>query len=344
MDPWYIAHLACPRDHLDLREAGGSLVCAAGHAYPVVRGVPVMLLDDVEQTMGIVDASRRAAWAKARAADERDLFVDTISISDDYRAGITALAESRSGSIDPVVVYLVGATNGIMYQHLVGKLRAYPIPDLPMPPGNGELLLDVGCSWGRWSIAAARRGYASVGIDPSLGAVLAASRVAKALGAPSRFIVGDARFLPFRPGTFDRVFSFSVIQHLSEPNAVDAAREIARVLKPGGLSLVQMPTRYGVRCLYHQARRRFREGRGFEVRYRTARHLRRLFGTAIGPTETFVHCYFGIGLQPSDAPLMPAIGRMILAASEQLRRASAWVPPLRWVADSLYVKSYKVNR
>ena len=40
----------------------------------------------------------------------------------------------------------------------------------------GSRLLDLGSSWGRWSIAAARKGYSVVGLDPSLGAVLAARR------------------------------------------------------------------------------------------------------------------------------------------------------------------------
>jgi cyclopropane fatty-acyl-phospholipid synthase-like methyltransferase len=43
-------------------------------------------------------------------------------------------------------------------------------------PGAGKLLLDIGCSWGRWSISAARNGWCVVGIDPSLGAIMAARR------------------------------------------------------------------------------------------------------------------------------------------------------------------------
>ena len=39
---------------------------------------------------------------------------------------------------------------------------------------GGTRLLDIGCSWGRWSLAAAARGYDAVGIDPSLGAIMAA--------------------------------------------------------------------------------------------------------------------------------------------------------------------------
>ena len=66
-----------------------------------------------------------------------------------------------------MVAYLVAATNGFMYLHLLGKLSEYPIPDLRLPEGNGTPLLDVGCNWGRWSIAAARKGYAATGVDPS---------------------------------------------------------------------------------------------------------------------------------------------------------------------------------
>jgi SAM-dependent methyltransferase len=45
-------------------------------------------------------------------------------------------------------------------------------------------------------------------------------------------VVGDAHFLPFRDNSFDRVFAFNVFEHLRDPKI--AAREIHRVLKPGG--------------------------------------------------------------------------------------------------------------
>ncbi|HEY5036203.1 MAG TPA: methyltransferase domain-containing protein [Chthoniobacterales bacterium] len=46
-------------------------------------------------------------------------------------------------------------------------------------------------------------------------------------------VVGDAHQLPFRDGTFDRVFAFNVFEHLRDPKI--AAGEIYRVLKPGGM-------------------------------------------------------------------------------------------------------------
>src|SRR5262249_45598378 len=156
-------------------------------------------------------------------------------------------------------------------------------PEIRLPPAAGETLLDVGCSWGRWTISAARKGYAAVGIDPSLSAILAARRVTRSLGLDAAYVVGDGRYLPFPPGVCSVVYSYSVLQHFSRPAALTALAQVARVLKPEGFSLVQMPNAYGVRSFYHQLRRGFREGQQFEVRYWTPSQLKRRFEQLIGP-------------------------------------------------------------
>jgi SAM-dependent methyltransferase/uncharacterized protein YbaR (Trm112 family) len=333
MSAWYAGALVCPRDHQDVHEAAGRLACAAGHTYPVVDGVPVMLLDDVTQTIGLAQASLARAnaapipAAPANAASP-DLYLDTLGITDAERQALTALAASGRSPIDPVVAYMVGATSGCAYRHVIGTLASYPIPELRLPPGDGRRLLDIGCNWGRWSIAAAQKGYDVVGIDPSLGGVMAARRVTRALGlSNARFIVADARYLPFRTATFDYAFSYSVLQHMSRDDVRLAAAGIGRTLKPGGTSFVQMPTIFGVRCLYHQARRRFAEGTDFDVRYWTIPALTRLFSSAIGPATISVDCYFGIGLQRTDFALMTPLLKVILTTSEIVRSASRFSRP-----------------
>lgn len=346
LDPAYLDSLVCPRDRGGLRQSGMHwLTCAAGHEYPVVDGVPVMLLDDAKQTTDVARASLRLARASISGnADVDPLFAESLGLSDIERQGIRQLAAAPRSGLDPAVAYLVGATNGMAYRHLIGKLTAYPIPELRLPPGMGQILLDIGCNWGRWAIAAARRGYQPLGIDPSLGAIMAARRVARSLGIHAHYVVGDARRLPFRDSAVDVVFSYSVIQHFSYDDAVATISEARRVLRPGGESLIQMPTMFGLRCLYQQARRRFRKAQGFEVRYWTVPALRRLFSALIGPTATTVDCYFGIGLQPSDRHLMPPSRRIALDLSEQLRTLSQTLPLLAYAADSIYLASRKSDR
>ena len=342
IDPWFLDHLACPLDHHPLRAAGDALVCPDGHRYPVVDGVPVMLRGDVPQTIGLADASLKRAIQQEHDARAPHLYLESLGISEAEKQGVLQL-DGKRGSIDPVVAYLIAATNGLMYRHLIGKLDRYPIPEIPIAPGQGRRLLDVGCSWGRWSLAASALGYETIGVDPSLGAVMAARRVARQLGASTRYVVGDARYLPFASGTFDDLYSYSVIQHLSEVDARSAVVEMGRVLRTGGIAKVQMPTRFGVRCLYHQARRGFREPRDFEVRYWTLPALRRLFLSQVGPARVSVEGFFGIGLQASDTRLMTPRLRLVLQASQRLQEASRFLPFMTWVADSVFIEATKAS-
>jgi SAM-dependent methyltransferase/uncharacterized protein YbaR (Trm112 family) len=338
VDPSLLDRLVCPRHGTRLSEAGAMLVCEAGHQYPVIEDVPV-LLEEGPQTMQQAERSLRQVVG---GADPDRYYLDTVGISDEERAQLRQ-GLGKSNGIDPVVSYLVSATNGMAYQHLIGNLQEYPIPELRLPPGNGRVLLDIGCSWGRWSMAAARLGYKPIGIDPSLGAVLAARRVAAQLGLKALFLVGDARFLPFGDDSLDVVFSYSVIQHFSREDAGKAIKEIGRVLRMNGRSLIQMPTLLGLRCIYHQARRRFREPHNFDVRYWSIPALRKLFTESVGLTRFAVDCFFGIGLQASDLRLMPATHRAAIHTSELLRKTSRVLPWLCYAADSVYVESTKVK-
>jgi SAM-dependent methyltransferase/uncharacterized protein YbaR (Trm112 family) len=340
MDQWLVENLACPRHKEALTFDNDQLSCPCGCKYPVIEGIPVMLLPDARQTMGLANTSLELSQI---ANSDGGLYLDSLGISAEEKQGVLDLAVKQDTSIDPVVSYMVGATNGIAYKSLVGKLRSYPIPDLRLPAANGSTFLDLGCNWGRWSIAAARKGYRAIGIDPSLGAVMAAKRVLRALGVNAVFIVGDARYLPLRTAVVDQVFSYSVLQHFSREDASLTAAEVGRVLKENGNSLIQMPTKFGIRCLYHQVRRGFSDGSGFEVRYWSLPSLRRLFTAAVGKTQFTVDCFFGIGLQYSDLKLMPIALKAAVIASEFLRALSNVFPPLVYVADSAYVSSRKVG-
>ena len=342
--------LACPVDGLELRLSGKRLTCAHGHTYPVVHGVPVLLRDDVEQTIGIARQSLRLAreyvdGSGADAAASDPFFIASLGVTeperDQVRAAFAALPPTMAvdNAVDPVVSHLVAATNGILYKSLAGRLDTVPIPQLRLPAGDGQRLLDIGCNWGRWSIAAARKGYRPVGIDPSLGSVLAAKRLATRFGLPFEGVVGDARHLPFKQDAVDTAFSYSVLQHFSKPDARQAFRQIARVTRPGGTVKIQMASGTGLRSFQHMLARRFQEPADFDVRYWPPWTLRHEFERAFGNASLDVDCYFGLGLQPSDIPILSAPAGLLVRLSELLRATSIVVRPLAYVADSVYLTS-----
>jgi SAM-dependent methyltransferase len=326
IDEWLMSQFVCPVDHVPLERKGNWLINLVDDRkrYPIVNNVPVFIPHHRENTSWWGDYSRRLA---ARVADGVE----------SYNVG----AWTGQG-VHPHVQSIIDSTGGYLYRSCRGVLREYPIPGLPMEPHRPSvLLLDIGCNWGRWTFAAAKKGFAGIGIDPSLDAVMAARDIRKQLGLPCYFFVGDARFLPFRDGFFDAVFSYSVIQHFSKANANITIAEIARVLALGGEGMIQMPNCYRVRSFYHLLKRGFSLGRDFDVRYYTPKELRKTFESHFGNAKFEVDGFFGLGIQADDIDIMAPHHRIIVKASEVLRHLAARIMPLTYLADSLYVISLK---
>jgi 2-polyprenyl-3-methyl-5-hydroxy-6-metoxy-1,4-benzoquinol methylase len=317
---WVEQLLACPRDHSALKVSGETIACAEGHEYPFVDGIPILVLDDVEPT-------QPGYWAKPE------------QVAEARRRTAAAPPIATGDEVDPYVAELIVGTHGRLYRRLAEGLSRYPIPDLPLPRGSGELLLDVGCNWGRWSLAAARAGYTPIGIDPSFEAISFAKRIAEQLGVDVRYVVADGRHLPFAPDSFDVVFSYSVLQHLSKADVRTSLRAIKAVLKPGGFSWIQMPNAFGALSIARLAQRRFSEGTAFDVRYWRPAELRRTWSECIGPSTLSTDGFFTLNAQKADLDLLPAHLRWIVRVSEALKAASRRFWPLTLLADSVNVRS-----
>jgi SAM-dependent methyltransferase len=99
-------------------------------------------------------------------------------------------------------------------------------------PQPGERILDLATGTGWTSRSVARRGATVVGVDIAADLLDAARASAEAEGLPIEYQLGDAETLPFDSGTFDAVVSTCGIMFASRQEA--AARELARVCRPGG--------------------------------------------------------------------------------------------------------------
>ena len=124
---------------------------------------------------------------------------------------------------------------------------------------DGERVLDVGCGTGSLAIMARRRVGASgdvVGIDASPAMVARARSKTARAGIDVSFTHGVAEALPFPDARFDAVLSTMMLHHLPRNARQECAREIRRVLRPGGRVLVvdfgQAQDKRGVLAHFHR--------------------------------------------------------------------------------------------
>ncbi len=308
--------LVCPLDRTGLTGRGDILTCTHGHAYPICGGIPVLI--STETTPPHISA-RRALDPAERAI---------------------ALALDDGQTPPPTEVHCLvrdiqGATSGNMFHAARYRFTSYPIPEIRLPDGADKRLLDVGCGWGRWSVAAAQKGYRVTAVDHNFERLVIARRVCRQFGVAVDFVCADIRRLPFERRRFDATFSYSVLQHFSKTDARVILREVARVLTAEGSATIQMANRYGIRSLYHQLRKSWLPEGPSDVRYWTSRELLAAFNDEIGPSRISIDGFFGLGIQAKNAESFLFHHRVIANLSERLRRLP-WLAP---VADSVYVHS-----
>lgn len=112
------------------------------------------------------------------------------------------------------------------------RLEPYIVPFADFTGSRGLEVLEIGPGLGADHERFARAGASLHGVDLTPHAVDITRRRLEMQGLVSDLRVGDAEKLPFADETFDLVYSWGVIHH--SPDTTRAAREILRVLKPGG--------------------------------------------------------------------------------------------------------------
>ena len=140
------------------------------------------------------------------------------------------------------------------------EILASLLSELRLPAG--ARLLDIGCGTGGSALVLSRFGEA-IGLDRELRSFrIAADR-------PYRHrVVSGAETLPFADASFDAVIALDVLEHLDDD--VGAAREIRRILKPGGAAIIFVPA---LAILW---------GHNDVISHHRRRYTRRTLGTVLG--------------------------------------------------------------
>jgi SAM-dependent methyltransferase len=103
---------------------------------------------------------------------------------------------------------------------------------------SGQPVLDFGCGHGMAAVVLARHGAVVTACDLSAGYVAEAGARARANEADVHCVQADGHRLPFAAGSFAVVWGHAVLHHLDVPIA---ARELWRVLRPGGIAVLCEP-------------------------------------------------------------------------------------------------------
>jgi len=116
-------------------------------------------------------------------------------------------------------------------------------------PSGGERLLEVGAGFAR--LANEYAAYDHVVLLDASADMRDAAR--ERLGTDPRFeiVAGEATHLPFPDASFDTVVAVRLLLHLSNPAPM--FREVARVLRPGGVFIAEFPNQRHVLAIARHA-------------------------------------------------------------------------------------------
>jgi cyclopropane-fatty-acyl-phospholipid synthase len=113
-------------------------------------------------------------------------------------------------------------------EHVCRKLRLRP----------GETLLDLGCGWGGLMIHAAKHhGVRAVGVTLSQSQLEWANARIREAGLEDRVEVRLAHYETLRKGSFDKISSIGMVEHVGIARVPEYFRQVYALLRPGGLFL-----------------------------------------------------------------------------------------------------------
>jgi ubiquinone/menaquinone biosynthesis C-methylase UbiE/uncharacterized protein YbaR (Trm112 family) len=203
------------------------LSCPSEHWFPVVRGIPRMLPDSLEEHWPTLEP-----LVPSPAPDALQRFVATRGLQGrnaNYDRRTRANFSEEWDHHD-----LGGKTWGMTLQDRVRWFFVEPLR-IPMGALAGKVMLDAGCGNGSQSVAYTKLGLEVIAVDISSG--LEHGHAFGKLyegGDPAKvhFVQGDLQRPPLTPASLDLIHSAGVLHHT--PNTKNTFRALRPLLKPGG--------------------------------------------------------------------------------------------------------------
>jgi len=126
-------------------------------------------------------------------------------------------------------------------------------------PRRMDMALDFGCGLGRLTRALGQYSEKCVGVDISEEMIRAARELNRGYSACEFLLNTGDSLCQFEAGCFDLIYTSIVLQHVPTKAAIKKyVAEFMRVLKPGGLLVMQVPSAIPLRRML-QTRRRLYE-------------------------------------------------------------------------------------
>jgi ubiquinone/menaquinone biosynthesis C-methylase UbiE/uncharacterized protein YbaR (Trm112 family) len=231
------------------------------------------------------------------------------------------------------------STSGFLYDK-IKEVTKYPITEIPfskLNPNKHEKLLDIGCGWGRWTISSAKKGYESVGIDISINSLIIAKKISEKLKLKNcNFICCDVLDLPLKENTFDKIFSFSFLQHFSQKNLEIILEHIANKMKNSSIFKTQMVNKYAFRSIYNILKKKYFKKeitKNFDVRYFSIRKLNKIFNQYFIIKKMENYSFF-TQAQTTDYDIMSMKSKFFLNISKALNLITSYLKFLKYISDN----------
>jgi SAM-dependent methyltransferase len=109
-------------------------------------------------------------------------------------------------------------------------------------PVDFESAVDFGCGVGRLARALASRFAKVYGIDAAPTMIERGRELNAALPNLELVLNQEPRLGRFADGSISFVYTTLVLQHITYPESLAYVRELLRILKPGGVAVIQTPT------------------------------------------------------------------------------------------------------